>query len=217
MTNNTEDNKLLNYQDIKVKNLEDLPKSLTSKMELYADTIVVNPHIDPIEAYQKTFKCTKVSAAKNYRRVYDRPEFRQYIKIMKAAISEHLGISEEQIIAILSARVKSKITDIASWDKYGNVTYIPSADLDEGAALAINKFEVTERPILDGDGKPQYDKGRLLADRRIKVDMRNPDKPVELLGRYLNLWDKDDSETGRREALLARFMSMVHDKPVEDQ
>jgi len=208
---------LITYDDLKVKNLADLPRALTSRMELYADTIIINPHISPIEAYQKVYKCAKLSAAKNYKRVYNLPQFQEYIKVMKTALTEHLGISEEQIIAILSARAKSKITDIAQWDKYGTVTYIPSDQIDDTTALCIKKFEVTERPILGSDGNPKYDKGRIVADRRIKVEMRDSDKAIDMLGKYLNLWAQGDPETGRREALLARFMSIVHDKDREKQ
>lgn len=208
---------LLPYSEIKMKNLPDLPADLTSRMESYADLMVVNPHLDRIEAYMKVYKCSRVSAAKNFRRVYDRPEFKEYVKVMKAAVSEHLGITEEQLIHILSMRVKTKITDVVKWDKNGNVEYIPSDQLDEGAALAINKFELTERPILDSTGQPIYDGSRLLADRKIKVELKNPDKPLELLMRHLNLLDKEDPQTARREAQLYKFLSMVHDKPSEKQ
>jgi hypothetical protein len=200
---------IIPLEDLKAKNFEDLPK-LTTKQEKYADIFCINPHIGPIEAYRRAYNTSESNAAKNYRRVYDDPDFKRYVSIIKSAITHHLGITEPQIIHILTLKARSDITQVVNWDKHGRTTYTPSKDLSESARLSISQFELHEVPCLDAKGKPQYDSRGLIANRKIKITMKDQMKSLELLGTYLGLWKKgDDMKDATRLEMLNKFMEFV--------
>lgn len=75
------------------------------------------------------------------------------------------------------------LRDIASWDKSGNVTFIPSEELAEGASAGIQSIEYETKDDLVGDGEV----ATVMRTTKIKVKRESKLGALALLAKIAGL------------------------------
>jgi hypothetical protein len=113
-----------------------------------------------------------------------RREIREKIR---ALVQDHLvdtDVRAKTVLHALAALAFTSIRDVARWDGQGRVTVIPSADLAPEHAFAVQNVKSVTRYIPQKNGEP-------IEETTIEVRLYDKKRPLELLGRHLQLFAAD--------------------------
>ena len=115
------------------------------------------------------------------------------------AIADKVDVKVEDILRELKHMAESKVTDIVSWDEFGDVTVTPSADISEGAKSAIKKIKSKKRIYRSKDGDNDYD------EHTLEIEMHGKEGPNQKLGVYKNMWKGDEGNV----LIVNQFLQQV--------
>lgn len=118
----------------------------------------------------------------------------------KSAI--RLEVSQDKVLRRLAEIAFGHIGMICSWNEHG-LEVKPSDTLTAQELSAVDSIDIS--PVGDGDGG-------LLGFRK-KVKMRDALKALEMLSKYLGLFDGAGAKGKDREAIKARLLELLNRSP----
>lgn len=113
---------------------------------------------------------------------------------LSARALERAEVELADIVRELAAMGFTRLTEVASWDAGGRVTLVPSDQLTTAAA-ALRRVRETTKVRRDRDGVE-------IETRQLDVWLADKAKPLELLGRYVNLFEQHQRSGAARIAYI---------------
>lgn len=131
---------------------------------------------------------TKSTAKTKSYALIERDDVQARLAELQAPRLEHLGITAEMVLAELAFCGFSRITDIVEM-KDGEISLRDLNALKDGAKAAILDVSCTTTTIASGK-----DEGEAIKTTRTSVRLHNKVGSLELLGKNLRLFDKDENK-----------------------
>lgn len=174
---------------------------ITNKENLLIDEIIKGtPHK---ESYFKAGYTGTKNIDKLVYKILNKPKIKTEIQRRRQKLAQKSDIKGEQIINELKALALSNITDIINWDEEGKVTVRSSAELPQSVKKAIKKIKHTSRSY--------YEKGDLTRkDDTIELEMHQKITPLEKLGEYLKIWEKEDKK--QNNLFINQFVQQIRER-----
>lgn len=132
-------------------------------------------------------KYSKKTANEQAARLLASVSIQQSLAEVSLQVTQLGDIADVKEIAEFLTRVKrGNMNRIASWTQEGMVFTKDSSEMDDDTAALIKKIKVTEKTSAKGD----------WTETKTDVELHDPIKAAELLGRYHGMWQDKVEHSG---------------------
>jgi len=173
-----------------------VPKLKNAKHEKFCQEYVKNPNGN--QAYLAAYPGSEKSSRVNASNLLAKPNIMQRISELQDKCAKRNNITQDAVVKRLADIAFGHLGMVCSWGENG-LEVKESSGLTEQELSTLDFIDIS--PVSDGDGG--------LLGYRKKIKMRDALKALEMLSKYLGLFDGKGPESRDREAIKARLLELV--------